>query len=201
MVVTYINGDPDRPLITGAVYNGDNPGPNYTATQSGWKTEYEGSTFNELRFDDKGGNEEIYMEAGKDHNFVIHNDQTGKIENQQTLEIKQDRSITVTDGSEIVTIAKGDQKLNVNKGNQVVTIGSGNHTLKVSKGSQTTDAMGAIKITSKASIELKVGGSSIKLTPAGITIKGTMLSCKGDATAEVKGGGMLTLKGGVTMIN
>ncbi|USD21840.1 type VI secretion system tip protein VgrG [Microbulbifer variabilis] len=201
VVVTYINGDPDRPLITGAVYNGDNPGPNYTATQSGWKTEYEGSTFNELRFDDKGGNEEIYMEAGKDHNFVIHNDQTGKIENQQTLEIKQDRSITVTDGSEVVTIAKGDQKLNVNKGNQVVTIGSGNHTLKVSKGTQTTDAMGAIKISSKASIELKVGGSSIKLTPAGITIKGTMLSCKGDATAEVKGGGMLTLKGGVTMIN
>ncbi|MFC6981352.1 bacteriophage T4 gp5 trimerisation domain-containing protein [Microbulbifer taiwanensis] len=106
VVVTYINGDPDRPLITGAVYNGDNPGPNYTATQSGWKTEYEGSKFNELRFDDKGGKEEIYMEAGKDHNFVIHNDQTGKIENKQTLEIKQDRSITVTDGSETVTIAK-----------------------------------------------------------------------------------------------
>ncbi|WP_444940197.1 type VI secretion system Vgr family protein [Microbulbifer sp. ZKSA004] len=201
VIVTYINGDPDRPLITGAVYNGDNPGPNYTATQSGWKTEYEGSAFNELRFDDKGGSEELYMEAGKDHNFIVHNDQTGKIENKQTLEVKQDRTITVTDGSEVVTISKGDQKLNVSKGNQVVTIGSGNHTLKVSKGSQTTDAMGAIKISSKASIELKVGGSSIKLTPAGITIKGTMLSCKGDATAEVKGGGMLTLKGGVTMIN
>ncbi|MFS1525023.1 type VI secretion system Vgr family protein [Microbulbifer sp. 2304DJ12-6] len=201
VVVNYINGDPDRPLITGAVYNGDNPGPNYTATQSGWKTEYEGSTFNEFRFDDKSGSEEIYMEAGKDHNFVIHNDQSGKIENKQALEVKQDRSITVTDGSEVVTIAKGDQKLNVDKGNQVVTIGSGNHTLKISQGSQTTDAMGAIKISSKASIELKVGGSSIKLTPAGITIKGTMLSCKGDASAEVKGGGMLTLKGGVTMIN
>ncbi|MDP5210439.1 type VI secretion system Vgr family protein [Microbulbifer sp. 2205BS26-8] len=201
VIVNYINGDPDRPLITGAVYNGDNPGPNYTATQSGWKTEHEGSTFNELRFDDKGGSEEIYMEAGRDHTFVIHNDQSGKIENKQTLEVKQDRTITVTDGSEVVTIAKGDQKLNVDKGNQVVTIGSGNHALKISKGSQTTDAMGAIKISSKASIELKVGGSSIKLTPAGITIKGTMLSCKGDASAEVKGGGMLTLKGGVTMIN
>ncbi|WP_234994988.1 type VI secretion system Vgr family protein [Microbulbifer donghaiensis] len=201
VVVTYINGDPDRPLITGAVYNGDNPGPNYTATQSGWKTEYEGSKFNELRFDDKGGKEEIYMEAGKDHNFVIHNDQTGKIENKQSIEIKQDRSITVTDGSETVTIAKGDQTVNVQKGNQETTLGSGNHTLKVSKGTQTTDAMGAIKITSKTSIELKVGGNSIKLTPAGITIKGTMVTVKGDATAEVKGGGMLTLKGGVTMIN
>ncbi len=201
VVVTYINGDPDRPLVTGAVYNGDNPGPNYTATQSGWKTEYEGSAFNELRFDDKGGKEEIYMEAGRDHNFVIHHDQTGKIENEQTLEIKQDRSVTVTDGSEKVTIAKGDQIVKIDKGDQKTTLGAGNHTLKISKGTQTTDAMGAIKITSKSSIELKVGGSSIKLTPAGITIKGTMLSFKGDATAEVKGGGMLTLKGGVTMIN
>ncbi|AMX01400.1 type VI secretion system Vgr family protein [Microbulbifer thermotolerans] len=201
VVVTYINGDPDRPLITGAVYNGDNPGPNYTATQSGWKTEYEGSKFNELRFDDKGGKEEIYMEAGRDHNFVIHNDQTGKIENKQTLEIKQDRSITVTDGNETVTIAKGNQTVNIDKGDQKITLGAGNHTLKVSRGQQTTDVMGAIQITSKTSIELKVGGSSIKLTPAGITIKGTTLSLKGDATAEVKGGGILKLKGGVTMIN
>ncbi len=201
VVVSYINGDPDRPLITGAVYNGDNPGPNYTATQSGWKTEYEGSKFNELRFDDKGGKEEIYMEAGKDHNFVIHNDQTGKIENKQTLEIKQDRCVTVTDGSENVTIAKGDQVVNIDKGNQKTTLGAGDHTLKISQGKQTTDAMGAIKITSNTSIELKVGSSSIKLSPSGITIKGMTLSCKGDGKAEVKGGGMLTLKGGVTMIN
>ncbi|WP_444929372.1 type VI secretion system Vgr family protein [Microbulbifer sp. SSSA002] len=201
VVVTYINGDPDRPLITGAVYNGDNPGPNYTATQSGWKTEYENSAFNELRFDDKGGSEEVYMEAGKDHNFLIHNDQNGKIENKQTLEVKQDRTITVTDGNEVVTVAKGDQKLNVNQGHQTVTIGSGNHKLKVSQGTQTTDVMGAIKISSNTSIELKVGSSSIKLTPQGITIKGLTLSCAGDATAEVKGGGTLTLKGGITMIN
>ncbi|WP_244506225.1 type VI secretion system Vgr family protein [Microbulbifer marinus] len=201
VVVTYINGDPDRPLITGAVYNGDNPGPNYTATQSGWKTEYEGSKFNELRFDDKGGKEEIYMEAGRDHNFVIHNDQTGKIENKQTLEIKEDRSITITDGNETVTIAKGNQTIDVKKGDQKITLGSGNHSLTVSKGSQTTDANGAIKISSKASIELKVGGSSIKLSPTGITIKGVTVSVSGDAKSEVKAGGMLTLKGGITMIN
>ena len=209
VVITYINGDPDRPIVTGAVYNGDNPGPNYTATQSGWKTEFEGSKFNELRFDDKGGSEEIYMEAGKDHNYVIHNDQTGKIENKQTLEVKQDRSITVTDGSESITIAKGDQTIDIDKGNQKTTLGAGDHTLKISRGKQTTDAMGAIKITSKTSIELKVGSSSIKLTPTGVTIKGVALSCKGDATVEVKGGAtaevkagaMLTLKGGVTMIN
>lgn len=192
VVVNYINGDPDRPLVTGAVYNGDNTGPKFTATQSGWKTQIDNSKFNELRFDDKSGKEEIYMEAGKDHNFVVHNDQSGKIENNQTLEVKQNRSITITDGNENVTLSKG---------NQSITLDSGNHTLKVSKGKQTTDVTGAISITSKSGIELKVAGNSIKISPSGITIKGTMLSCQGDAKAEVKGGGMLTLKGGVTMIN
>ena len=192
VVVNYINGDPDRPLVTGAVYNGDNTGPKFTATQSGWKTQIDGSKFNEFHFDDKNGKEEIYMEAGRDHRFVIHNDQSGKIENSQTLEVKQNRSITITDGNENVTLGKG---------NQSITLNSGDHTLKVSKGKQTTDVTGAISITSKSSIELKVAGNSIKITPSGITIKGTMLSCQGDAKAEVKGGGILTLKGGVTMIN
>lgn len=201
VVITYINGNLDRPLVTGAIYNGANPAPNYTATQSGWKTLYEASKFNELRFDDKNDEEEIYMEAGKDHNFVIHHDQTGKIENNQTLEIKQERSITVLEGSETITIAKGDQVINLDKGNQTTTLSAGNHTLKISKGTQTTDAADAITISSQKSIELKVGGSSIKITPSGITIKGTKLSCAADATAEIKGGGSLTLKGAVTKIN
>lgn len=200
VVVTYINGDPDRPLVTGAVYNGTNPGPNYTATQSGWKTEYEGSAFNELRLDDKGGEEEIYMEAGKDHNFLIHNDQGGKIENNQTLEIVKDRTITVTEGNESTTVSKGNQSYTVSKGNHETTVSKGNQTVTV-KGTQTTSVDGAIKITSKASIELKVGGSSIKLTPTGIDIKGTMVNVKANATGEFKAGAMLTLKGGMTMIN
>lgn len=192
VVINYLNGDPDRPVVTGAVYNGTNTGPNYTATQSGWKTEFEGSKFNELRFEDKKGKEEIYMEAGKDHRYVIHNDQTGKVENDQTLEVTKNRTITVAEGNEKITVSKGNQEL---------SISSGNHKIKVAKGTQTIDVQGAIKITSKASIELKVGGSSIKLTPTGIVIKGTTLSCKGDATAEVKAGASLTLKGGITLIN
>ena len=53
------------------------------------------SEFNELRFDDKKGSEEIYMEAGKDHNWIIHNDQTGTVENDQTVTVKNDQKLTV----------------------------------------------------------------------------------------------------------
>ncbi|MBX2858329.1 MAG: type VI secretion system tip protein VgrG [Cellvibrionaceae bacterium] len=206
VVVSYINGDPDRPLITGAVYNGTNTGPNYTATQSGWKTEYENSEFNELRFDDKKDNEEIYMEAGKDHNWLVHNDQSGKVENDQTLEVKNNRSITVTDGNESIVIAKGNQDTKIG-GNQSSNVDGnrdtkvkGNHSEKVT-GSQNISATKGVKIESPTSIELKVGGNSVKLTPAGIEIKGIMVKVNGSAMAEVKAGGMLTLKGGITMIN
>lgn len=207
VVISFLDGNPDRPLVTGAVYNGTNEGPNYTATQSGWKTQFDSSAFNELRFDDKGGEEEIYMEAGKDHNWLVHNDQTGKVENNQALEVKMNRDVTVTDGNETTVIAKGNQVNKVDTGNQENSV-KGNQTVKVDgnqsdtvKGSKTVKVTGAVKVQSNASIELKVGGSSIKITPASIEIKSTKISINGSAMTEVKGGGMLTLKGGVTMIN
>jgi len=200
VVINYINGDPDRPLVTGAVFNADNPGPQYTSTQSGWKTQIKDSKFNELRFDDKKGSEEVYMEAGKDHNFLVHNDQSGKIDNNQSLEIKKNRTITIAEGDESITLGKGNQTTQI-KGNQSVTLDSGSQELKIKTGTQTVDVMGAIKITSKTSIDLKVGSNTISIKPSGIEIKGVMLSCKGDATAEVKAGAMLTLNGGITKIN
>ncbi|MBB5211388.1 type VI secretion system Vgr family protein [Microbulbifer hydrolyticus] len=200
VVINYINGDPDRPLVTGAVFNSDNPGPQYTATQSGWKTQIKDSMYNELRFDDKKGSEEVYMEAGKDHNFLIHNDQCGKIDNNQTLEIKKNRNVTIAEGDESITLAKGNQTTRI-KGNHSITLDSGNQEVAIKTGTQSVDVMGAIKITSKTSIDLKVGSNTISISPSGIKIKGVMLSCKGDATAEVKAGAMLTLNGGITKIN
>ncbi|MED5440305.1 MAG: phage baseplate assembly protein V, partial [Pseudomonadota bacterium] len=200
VVISYINGDPDRPLVTGAVYNGTNAGPNYTSTQSGWKTMVKDSEFNELRFDDKKGSEEIYMEAGKDHNWIIHNDQTGTVENDQTVTVKNDQKLTV-EQNRTATVSKGNDTLTVSKGNQTTKVDSGNHSLKVSKGTSTIDAMGAIKITSKTSIELKVGANSIKIDQSGVQIKGTMLKAKASAIGEVSAGGILTVKGALTKIN
>lgn len=200
VVITYINGDMERPLVTGAVYNGDNTGPGYTATQSGWKTQYDSSNFNELRFDDKHDNEEIYMEAGKDHTFLIHNDQSGKVENNQSLEVKNDRAITITDGNETVTLKSGNQSISVDKGDQSIKLGKGNQSVDIG-GNQTIKAKGAISVTSSKSIEFKVGGNSIKIEQGGITIKGIKVTCKGSATTEVSASGILTLKGGLTKIN
>lgn len=228
VLVDFLDGDPDRPVVIGALYNKDNQGPAYTSTQSGIKTA--SNKFNELRFDDKSGEEEIYVEAGKNYNFLIHNDETGKILNNQTLTVQQNRTLTISEGDETKELKQGNQTLKVAgnqkneiKGDQNTQI-SGNQALKV-QGNQKTEVTGnqeakvtgnhksavtgtisldskqSITLQANISIELKVGGNSIKIDPSGITITGTMVKINGNAMTEVKGGGMLKMQGGLVMIN
>ncbi len=235
VVVTFLEGDPDRPLVTGVVYNGQNKPP-YSLpdnkTQSGFKSrstkDASDNNFNELRFEDKKGAEEVYFHAEKDFTRVVENDdslevgfskkdsgdRTVKVFNDQTEEIGcseaksgsrsltvwKDDSTTVKTGNQSVTIEKGNQTTQVDTGNVEVALKMGNQTFKLDTGGHTTEAM--------QKIELKVGGNSITIDQAGITIKGIMVSVQGSATAEVKsamttvkGDGMLTMKGGVAMIN
>ena len=161
VIVNFLDGDPDRPLVTGTVYNGDNKPPYPSKTQSGIKTHStkggSASNYNELRFEDLKGSEEIFIQAEKDLNTLI----------------KDNHTRTLKKGNETIKVAKGNRKLSVKK--------------KIS-----TDAQN-ILIEGKSSIELKVGGSSIKMTPAGIVIKSTKV--------DVKGSAMVAIKGGITKIN
>jgi type VI secretion system secreted protein VgrG len=203
VIVSYIGGNIERPVVSGAVYNPNNQFPAYTQTQSGIKTKDEGM-YNELRFDDKKDAEEVYFEAGKDHNFLINNDQKGDIKGLQTVAIEKDRNYTIK-GNDTLSI-EGSQEESI-KGDQQLAI-TGKHTVTVS-GSESTDVTGSIKTSSKSSIsiqaatsiELKVGGSSIKISNAGIDIKGLKISAAANAMAEIKSSGILTLKGSLTQIN
>lgn len=169
VIINFLDGDPDRPIVTGAVYNGDNKPPYSSKTQSGIKTQSTKGAgkqnYNELRFEDLKGSEEIHIQAEKDFNRLVKNDEDALIKN--------DHSRTIEKGNETIKVSKGNRKLTVKK--------------KI-----TTDASD-ILIKGKKSIELKVGGSSIKMTPSGIVIKSTKV--------DVKGSAMVTIKGGITKIN
>lgn len=242
VIVDFLEGDPDRPIITGCVYNSAFMPPYAlpdNKTQSGVKTRSSmqggAEDFNELRFEDKKGAEDIYFHAQKDFHRVVENDDDLKVGHDQTIEVKNNRTETVKEGDETVTIEKGkrthtvesDETLVVNTGNRKVqvktgndehlidtgnrdvTIKTGNDTLEIKTGNQkVTIGLGKQEVEAMQSIELKVGSNSIKIDQTGITIKGTLVKIEGTAMLEgkspmttVKGDGMLTLKGGLTMIN
>ncbi len=222
VVVSFLEGNPDNPLITGSVYNA-NQMPPYTLpanqTQSGMKSrsskEGVADNFNEVRFEDKKGAEEVYVHAEKDFNCVIENNETRKIgldkkdQGNQTLEIYNDRTATLKMGNEMLTVEKGNRETNVDTGNDTLNVKKGNCNTKVSLGNYVLDVdAGKATVTAMTSIELKVGGNSIKIEQSGITIKGIMVTVQADATLDVKspmttvnGDGILTLKGGLTLIN
>jgi type VI secretion system secreted protein VgrG len=206
VVVDFLEGDPDRPLITGRVYNAvqtqpyDLPGDK---TRSGIKSRSSkgggADDFNELRFEDKKGSEDVYFHAQKDFHRVVENDDDLKVGHDQTIEIKNNRTETVKEGDEKVAVEKGNREVTIDMGNDTLTIKMGNQTTKLNLGKSETEAM--------QSIELKVGQSSVKLDQTGVTIKGLTVSVEGQLQTSVKGmmtqiGGdaMLQQSGGVIMI-
>ncbi len=230
VIVAFEEGDPDQPIVVGSVYNADQMPPYAlptNKTQSGIKSRSSlrggADNFNELRFEDKKGSEEIYFHAEKDFNRVVENNDTLKVgsskadDGSQTIEIWKDRTETVKTGNEKVTIEQGNRDVivkmgndthKVQQGNREVQIDMGNDTLTIKMGNQTTKLnLGASSTEAMQSIELKVGQSSIKVDQTGVTIQGMMISIQGQIQTQVQGtmtqvsgSAMLQLSGGVLMI-
>jgi type VI secretion system secreted protein VgrG len=225
VIVDFLEGDPDRPLITGRVYNAEQMPPYAlpgNQTQSGVKTRSSkgGGTdnFNEFRFEDKKGSEEVYLHAEKDLNTVVENDESRKVMHDRVVDIsnnetqtvdKGNETLTLNQGNQSTTIKKGNQTTVLNMGNQSTTLDMGNQDITLKMGNQTTKVnLGKIGEEAMQSIELKVGQSSILIDQMGVTIKGMMIKIEGQIQVQVKGvmvqvngDAMLILKGGITMIN
>ena len=100
VLVDFMDGDPDRPIIVGRVYHGTNVPPyalpgNKTRSTIKSNSTPGGGGSNELRFEDKAGSEEIYLHGQKDWTIVIENDKNQSIGHDETLSVKHDRSATV----------------------------------------------------------------------------------------------------------
>ena len=233
VIVDFLEGDPDRPIITGRAYNAEQMPPYAlpdNATQSGIKSRSskggDATHFNELRFEDKKGQEEVYFHAEKDFNRVVENNDTLKVgfekkgAGNQTVEIYNDQSETVgnnqtvkvgsaqaSGGSQTVEVWK-DQTVTVKVGNRDVTVSMGNDSLHLKMGNRSVKLdLGKITEEALQSIELKVGQSSVKIDQMGVTIKGMMVKIDGTLMTEVKGllttvqgSAMLKVGGGLVMI-
>ena len=172
VVVEFLEGNPDRPLVTGVVYNANNRVP-YSLpehkTRSTTKSKSVGGDegFNEFRIEDKGGAEEIYLHAERDWVREVKHDETARIDN--------DRIVKITGG------------------NDSLTISSGNHSVTVS--------VGKSEVTAAQSITLTVGANSVKIDTAGVTINGIKVDVQATATMSLQAGASMSLQAATIGIN
>ncbi|MBK8174247.1 MAG: type VI secretion system tip protein VgrG [Rhodospirillales bacterium] len=210
VVVSFLDGDPDRPLVTGCVYNGDNPVP-YTLPDEQTKTTLKsnssagGGGSNELRFEDKAGSEEIFVHAQKDLMLTVENDRIQTINHDDTATIKNDRAVTISEGSESLTVSKGDRTIAVETGKETHTVKSTRALTVTGAETHTNDADFTHKVTGNFTLEVDgsitiKAGSSILLDAGGsLTMKsGTNLTATGGTSTTVTAGTGLTLTAGTT---
>ena len=208
VIVDFLEGDPDQPIITGRVYNAeqmppyDLPG---NQTQTGIKTRSSkgGGTenFNEIRFEDKKGSEMFTVHAEKDMDTTVENDDTP--EGAEQPDHQRGRNPYRDDRREHRDRDHARESVHdAEAGQPDHTLDMGNQSTKLKMGNQTTKVdLGKIETEAMQSIELKVGQSSIKIDQMGVTIKGMMIKIDGQVMTQVEGKAMLICKGGITMIN
>jgi type VI secretion system secreted protein VgrG len=149
VLVDFLEGDPDRPIVTGCVYNSDNP-PLFnlgkSITQSGFRTKtHRGEGFNELRFDDKAGGEEVYIHAERDFNIAVKGNETKTIVNSLVNQV-----------GKTATISAGEQLRLVCGNASIVLDQSGKITIQGSEVFIT--GIGTLHLDGKL-IQLNMGGT------------------------------------------
>jgi len=209
VVVSFLDGDPDRPLVTGCVYNAEQTVP-YTLpdnrTQSGIKTDSSkgGGGFNEIRFEDKKGEELLAVQAQKDMTLLVLNDETATIKAKRTLTVTGDESHT--NEAKLAYTVTGDES-HTNQANVAYTIQkdltvdvTGKVTVNVT-GDLTLKVTGAVTIEGSQNITTKAGANLSQKAGANFEQEaGAQMNVKG-ALANVEASGPLVLKGAIVKIN
>lgn len=212
VLVDFLSGDPDRPVIVGRVYHGQNvppyalPGEKTKSTIKSNSSPGGGGS-NEMRFEDKKGSEEIYLHGQKDWNIkiehdktqsighdealvvghdqaiVIHHDRAKKVDNNQSEKIGKDKTITV--GGDHDEDISGDETQHVG-GNATRTVDK-DESITVS-GNETINVSKGWEQVVGGDMSVDVGGSgSISLGKSGT------LSIGGDLSGDVTGGATMKI--------
>ena len=194
VLVQYIDGNPDNPVIVGSFYTKKNEPPYKEETLSGIKTrttpDGDAQKGHELRFDDKKDNEQVYLHSEKDLLIEVNNDSTEVIIGTKSVQIEKNAEMTAKENIAFTTDkeftsnskenwdAKSDKNINLNAESDVAI---------AAKMACNIDG-NEIKITGKQSITLCVGASKIEITASGIIINAPTIKIEATASTELKSG-------------
>ncbi|WP_224361976.1 type VI secretion system Vgr family protein [Hyalangium versicolor] len=183
VLVRFLEGNPDRPLIAGAVYNGGNPTP-YTLPDERTKSTLKSASslgsngFNETRLEDETGQEEIFAHAQKDEDLITENDKDQEVRGYEDLLVKKDRQRTVEGHQHLevrlddARVVEGNQSLEVRGNRTTMTRGShsesikGNQAITVARNVTTTITQTATEMVGAAKALTIGAGYSINVALA-----------------------------------
>ncbi len=214
VIVEFLEGDPDRPLVTGRVYNGKNRPPvtsKGAATESTMKTMSSpgGGNFNELYFQDAAGREQIRLEAAKNYDMIVDNDRSESVANDGSSDVGNDRSESTGSnrstsvGSNNMEIVGSNESLAIGM-NQSVSVGvnrtmlvGANHMVQVGANQDTTvSADDTLTIGGVQTISIGAAQSTTIGGAQAITVGGAQATSVGGASATTSAGAMSMAAGG-----
>ena len=219
VIVQYVNADPDQPMITGRTYCGDQLPPydlpEHKTRMTIKSQTHKGDGFNELRFEDELGKEEVFIHAQRDQNNVVGNDETTRVGRNRVEQVGNDEHLSI--GNDFRQETGGDhtqligqtchvdikQDLIEKIGNDRSESTGANHRALVGKDAELV-VKGTQKVTvgqgmeqhttiyqlrASERIEFRTAGGSIVLDGQGITINGLKLELLGQTSAAASGAG------------
>jgi len=211
VLVSFIDGNPDRPMVTGRVYNDFNTPP--LGPSKKYQNIIKTIKDNHILFDDDDDKELVDIRAQKDMNTLVLNDKTTRVGNDNTQVIKKNRTVVVEEENYTEQVSKGKYSRTVKKDDATVveegkrtlevktgewiakvksdvilTIGSGNHHITVEKGNQITK----VKTDKKTNVDGNygneiVGDYTVKAKGAGFDVAGNGFTAKSSSDIKLEG--------------
>ena len=202
VLVTFLGGDPDRPIVTGATYNATHPWPfplPADVTKSGLRTSSTpgGAGFHEFSMDDRAGEERLFIHAQRDAERVVRRDDAETVGRDQRSQIAQDRKSEIGRFDDSVvgerhTSAIGGSETGTSMSEGTFQATTGSATFRLSGGDASLDAAGDISLSA---------GGTIRLTAPLVTITADVVEVEGSGVITVRSGGTVTIKGGIVRVD
>ncbi|EOX3325156.1 type VI secretion system tip protein TssI/VgrG [Vibrio cholerae] len=190
VIVSFLNGDPDQPIITGRTYHATNTAPYVLPdhkTKTVLRTEtHQGQGYNELSFEDQAGSEQILLHAQKDWDALIEHDHTEVIRHDQHLTVDNDRFIRIQRNQHVTIEGESRSKIALDSSHEVGA--SLQHKvgqrIAVEAGKEISLKSGAkIVVEAGAELTLKAGGSFVKVDAGGVHLVGPAINLNAGGSA------------------
>jgi type VI secretion system secreted protein VgrG len=197
VIVDFLDGDPDRPIVVGSVYNADMMPPYDLPrhkTQSGIRSRStstgQPAEANEIRFEDRKGQEQVYLQAQRNLDALVRRDETHSVGKDRRTSVGRDESAAVGRDAR-VKVARhrtedvgGDETLTVGKSLSITA----QDAVRITCGATSLTMTRAGEVTIQGNrIELQAGQSRIALDASGVSVQGMVVRAEGRATTELKG--------------